>query len=99
MIDFGSVIRRIRNEMGISQKDLAHRLGVSPTYVSLIEGNKKEPSITLIKHFSAVSDIPIEILLWTAIDCPTTLSKDEVPVFISAKSIAQSYVDSVFRTA
>lgn len=44
--DFGDEIKRIRNEVGLSQKELAEMIGLkSGTAISLYESNKRQISI------------------------------------------------------
>jgi transcriptional regulator with XRE-family HTH domain len=42
---FGSQLRRLREKAGLSQEQLADRAGVHRTYVSLLERNKKSPTL------------------------------------------------------
>lgn len=45
-------LRRIRNETGRTQEDMAHLLGISSRYLGSIERNKVSPSVTLLGKFS-----------------------------------------------
>jgi DNA-binding XRE family transcriptional regulator len=45
---FGSVIKKIRREAGISQDELARLSGTSKTYISRIENNLLEPALTTL---------------------------------------------------
>ena len=37
----GFRIRERRRQMGVTQSELARRIGISPSYLNLIEGNKR----------------------------------------------------------
>lgn len=41
MTPFGRAVRKIRKERGITQKSMAHALGVSPAYLSALENGKR----------------------------------------------------------
>jgi transcriptional regulator with XRE-family HTH domain len=43
---------RIMNE--IKSKDLAEQLGISPSYLSLIENNKKRPTLEIVEKYAEV---------------------------------------------
>lgn len=45
-------LRRIRNETGRTQEEMAHLLGISSRYLGSIERNKVAPSVTLLGNFS-----------------------------------------------
>lgn len=54
------IIRRAKN---IKQKDFASLIGVTPSYLSLIESGKKDPSYSLIKKSAENLRIPLVLLL------------------------------------
>ena len=45
---FGAVLRQIRNEKGLTQDDLADRLGINSPYISRLESGQKHPSLEMI---------------------------------------------------
>lgn len=45
---FGSVLKSIRKERGYSQEELAHRAGIAMRYVSLLERNQRQPTISTL---------------------------------------------------
>lgn len=45
-------LRRIRNETGRTQEEMAHRLGISARYLGSIERGKVSPSVTLLGRFA-----------------------------------------------
>lgn len=61
----GNSIRLIRTSTGIKQYELAAKLGVSSNYISLIECDKREPSISFLKHLANELEVPVGIFfLW-----------------------------------
>jgi len=70
---FGSTIKQLRSRQGINQQVLADRVGVTQTYLSLLESDLKTPSINLINSLSKELKIPSSILVYL------TLNKDEIP--------------------
>ncbi|MFL6314663.1 MAG: helix-turn-helix domain-containing protein [Terriglobales bacterium] len=61
----GNAIKLIRTAKGIKQQDLASRLGKSANYLSLIEGDKREPSMSFLKHLGRELGVPVAMFfLW-----------------------------------
>lgn len=46
---FGQIVRRRRQETGLSQEELADEAGLHRTYVSLLERGQRNPSLAVIK--------------------------------------------------
>ncbi len=64
-------MRIYREREGISQDELAKRLGISRNYVSMIEGGR-EPSDQVMRHFALLDMAPV------ASRSPTGSSSDRV---------------------
>lgn len=61
MTPFGEKLRRLRRERGVTQKDMAIALGVSPAYLSALEhGHRGVPSWPMIQkiigYFNVIWD-------------------------------------------
>lgn len=73
----GDAIKRLRGAAGISQKDFATRLGISPSYLSQIEGDHREPTIPLIRRMAEELGLPAVILFAAALSAPTSLPQNQ----------------------
>ena len=49
---FGRVLRNKRKAWGLSQEELAARSGIAMRYVSLLERNQRQPTISTLKNLS-----------------------------------------------
>lgn len=49
-MDFGTRIRQLRSEMGMSQVEFAEKLGLSKQILSLYEAGKRSPKIAQVKN-------------------------------------------------
>ncbi|MDP2731709.1 MAG: helix-turn-helix transcriptional regulator, partial [Hoeflea sp.] len=58
----GPRIRRIRNAQGLTQTAMAEALGISPSYLNLIERNQRPLTVQLILKLSSVYRIDVEEL-------------------------------------
>jgi transcriptional regulator with XRE-family HTH domain len=58
-------MRLIRLTEGIKANRLAKELGISPSYLSLIENGKKRPSVEMIEQFARVIGVrPSQIMFF-----------------------------------
>ncbi|MEQ8750798.1 MAG: helix-turn-helix transcriptional regulator, partial [Amphiplicatus sp.] len=55
----GPQIRRLRREHGLTQAQMAGELGVSPSYVNLIERNQRPVSADLLVRMAAAYDLDL----------------------------------------
>ena len=72
-MNIGKTIKVLRTAAGISQKNFAQKLGISSSYLSLIESGEREPSVALLRQISRLLDIPISVFFFQAED-PSVLS-------------------------
>jgi transcriptional regulator with XRE-family HTH domain len=56
-ICFGKALKKLREERGISQEELAYESGYHRTYISQLERGQKSPSIQTIFQLARALDI------------------------------------------
>jgi transcriptional regulator with XRE-family HTH domain len=61
-VDYGKALRIARAASGIQQQELAQRAGLTPSYVSLVEMGKRNPSIGAINKLSRALEVPPHLL-------------------------------------
>lgn len=64
----GARLRAIREEHGLSQRELARRAGVTNTTISLIEKNKSSPSVSSLKK--VLDGLPMTLAEFFALELP-----------------------------
>lgn len=62
ILTLGNAIKLIRTARGIKQRELASQLSVSPNYLSLVESDKREPSLAFLNRLAAKLRVPIAML-------------------------------------
>ena len=71
-LSLGRTLKRIRLATGQSQRELAEKLSVDPTYISHLENDRRDPSVRLLKRFAALTEVPVGALLvvamWEGLD-------------------------------
>jgi len=59
----GFIIRRLRQVQGGSQEDLARKLGVTRTYLCMIENEKRRASLTFLRDAASYFRVPVALLV------------------------------------
>jgi len=77
MLSVGQLIKIGRINKDLSQDDVASELEVTKNYISLVENNKKNPSITFLRRISKLLEIPVILLIWEKIDLPKGKTEPE----------------------
>jgi transcriptional regulator with XRE-family HTH domain len=67
-MNLGQTISELREKRGMKQKDLAERTGLTQSYLSQIEANKKEPNLSTLKLIGEILGVPLPIIFFLAID-------------------------------
>ena len=63
----GPAIRTLRDEVGISQEELAGRSGLDRTYISGIERGRRNPSVRFLQRVSDALGTTLDVIfVWTA---------------------------------
>lgn len=60
---FGTNLRRIRRKQGLTQEELAYRVGMDVSYLSELENGRKEPCLRKMKEIAQALSIPLAQLL------------------------------------
>ena len=60
IVSLGKLIKTLRKEKGITQEELAFKLGVTTSAVSKWETGKNSPDITMLQMLSDIFDISLE---------------------------------------
>lgn len=61
-MDYGRAIRIVRTAYGLSQGELAERLSIGASHLSLLESGKRQPSVQVLDELSTVLRIPPHLL-------------------------------------
>jgi len=71
----GPRIRRIRNGLGLTQSAMAAEIGVSASYLNLIERNQRPLTVQLLLKLAATYDLDLESLKGEAAGDQTALKE------------------------
>jgi len=60
---FGNLLKSLRQIYGLTATEISQKLGISNSYLSEIENNKKKPSIELLEQYAELFDIKLSMLI------------------------------------
>lgn len=67
-MDLGRAIKLCRTQRNLTQEQLANRIGISKSYLSLIERGRRDPNFSTIKEIASALEVPVSILVFLATD-------------------------------
>lgn len=67
-MNIGKSIKMCRSSLGLSQEALAQKIGVSMSYISLIEQGKRDPPMSTIGQVADALGVPVSLLTFLAAD-------------------------------
>jgi transcriptional regulator with XRE-family HTH domain len=59
----GKTIRQLRIDRGLTQSELAAKIGSTQAYVSMLESSARGISLDLLKAIASTLDVPVSKLL------------------------------------
>lgn len=62
----GSVIRKCRKLKSMTQLQLSNSSGISESYLSLIEQDKRQPTLSNLESIAGTLQVPVSILVFLA---------------------------------
>lgn len=84
----------MRARKGVSQKELAERADITPSFLSLVEGDRRDASIKVIERIAAALDVSSEILIWEAVELPKGLTENDRRMCELAKVIVRGVYEN-----
>ena len=72
-MNIGATIENLRKKKNIKQNELAKLSNITPSYLSLIESNKKDPNLSTLRSISTALNTPLPIIFFLS------LTEDDIP--------------------
>lgn len=63
MVNFGAVLKRLRRQAGMTQKQLAEKLGITKSVVSYYELSERAPSAEILVKIARIFHVTTDYLL------------------------------------
>jgi transcriptional regulator with XRE-family HTH domain len=94
-MDIGRSIKQLRKHHCISQLDFAKHVGISQTFLSLVESGKRDCSIHFLESIAKGLDIPLPVLFWFSIEAKD-IPDDKKEHFEFLKPSIDALIKSIF---
>jgi transcriptional regulator with XRE-family HTH domain len=62
-MNYGKAIKIARNTRGLTQKDLADRVGITSSYISRMEAGERKPTTETLETISGALGIPMYLMV------------------------------------
>ncbi|NMC34739.1 MAG: helix-turn-helix transcriptional regulator [Veillonellaceae bacterium] len=93
MVEFHTIIKKLRTERQLTQKVVASKINVTPQYFSAVENGKKQPSLGLIKDFCNAINVAPEIFFWETVEVTDGLSGEDKKIINLSKTLIRHYFE------
>ncbi len=74
-MNIGEAIRIVRSRKGLRQRELAERLGLNQSFLSLVEKGKRQPTLKTVEKIARAMTVPPQLILLLACETPLDLAK------------------------
>ncbi len=99
MLALGQAIRSLRVRIGLSQKELARRASITPSFLSQVECDHRKASLTVLRRIAEALGVAPEVLMWEAVELPEGMNEDDRRTCEFAKLIVRRAYEYAASTA
>jgi transcriptional regulator with XRE-family HTH domain len=92
--DYAKAFRIIRAAFGLKQTEIAARIGVTPSHLSLIESGDRQPSLRVINSVAAELEIPTVLITLLASSADEITRRPEQDVSDLSRVLLRLLVDA-----
>ncbi|MEL7062193.1 MAG: helix-turn-helix transcriptional regulator [Bacteroidota bacterium] len=94
-MNLGRTIKTFRKRKGIRQGDLADACAITQSYLSNIEGNHREPTLSTLQSICRQLEIPLPILFFLSMD-EADVKQDRRDLFTSISPVMKQTLEEAF---
>ena len=92
----GETLREIRKSKELTQDEVCGKLKISQTFLSQIEGSKKEPSGKMLRALCKFYKVPYQVVIWQSIE-EKDIQKNKLPMFRAAVPVMDALIKEYFN--
>ncbi|MCI5869728.1 MAG: helix-turn-helix domain-containing protein [Dorea sp.] len=95
MADFASILKSLRTSKAISQPELATRLGISKSAISMYEQGRREPDFDILRKIADFFQVDIDYLLGHSPKPADHFSPTTIAAHLDTSDLTQAELDDV----
>ena len=94
---FGDRLRKLRQEFGLTQRELANKLNLSHSTIGLYEQNRRDPEYNILCKLADLFDIDLDFLLGRAYPSKKNMNQfksiNEALTYVLHSNTTQKFAD------
>jgi transcriptional regulator with XRE-family HTH domain len=94
-MNLGITISELRKARKIKQHVFAERCNITQAYLSLIENNKKEPTLSILKEIASKLKVPLPIIFFLSIE-RTDVPEGKGQVYDAITPTVKNLIENLF---
>ncbi len=94
-MNIGQAIKILRLKEGFTQHDFAESIGITQSYLSLIEKAHKKPSLEVLQQIADILNTPLPVLFWFGIE-REDVSEEKRYAYDTLKPSIDKLINEVF---
>lgn len=97
MADFAAILKSLRTNNSLSQAELAAKLGISKSSVSMYEQGKREPDFHVLGMIADFFHVEIDYLMGRSDTAPEDFTPVTIAAHLDTSDLTQDELDDVAR--
>lgn len=94
-MNIGQAIRTLRKNDLMNQEEFASSVGITQSYLSLIEKGHKKPSMEVLQQMADILNTPLSVLFWFGVE-REDVSEDKQYIYDTLKPSIDKLMNEVF---
>ena len=94
-MEIGKTIRRIRKKRGIRQVDFSKEVGISQTYLSQIENDDRNPTVSVLERIGNYLEVPYAVFVFMSLS-EDDIPKSKIESYLIARPILEGLIEKIF---
>ena len=95
-MNIGDAIRTLRKNDLCNQEEFAASVGITQSYLSLIEKGHKKPSLEVLQQMADILNTPLPVLFWFGIE-REDVSEEKQYIYDTLKPSIDNLINEVFN--
>lgn len=95
-MNIGETLKKLRQDRGLTQEDVINKLGISQTYLSQLERDRKEPSGEMLRKICKLYKVAPQIVVWQSLQ-EKDIQKNKLAIFKELKPAVDDLIAELLK--